>query len=54
MLVSSECGNYLKHFDYEYELREGEVDMYELVQELDIYPDPDETDSDTESDEDDY
>lgn len=54
MLVCSECGNYLKHFDYEYELRDGETDMYELTQELDLEPDPDPSESDTESDDDDY
>ena len=54
ILVSDPSGNRLQMFDEDYELREGEVDMYELCQELDIEPQSEsDTDEDTDE-EDDY
>ena len=54
ILVSDPSGNRLQMFDEDYELRDGESDVYELCQELDIQP---QIESDTEEEteeEDDY
>ena len=50
ILVSDPSGNRVQMFDKDYELRDGETDLYELCQELDIAP---QIDSDTEEETDD-